>query len=693
MRLFGQNTALLEVLLNTVDKGEHYLELSDHGDVLLTPAKLLELGIHLPGRTKTSDAGYVSLSSLSPQVAFVLLEQEAVLALTVDPALLEVQAIDMAPRSPQGVLVPGTDSLLLNYTLDYAGGQNYVALPLELAGRIEPLLFLSDANARLGSESGLTRNFSSIVFDNRAKLLRVTVGDLVATSGGLGLGSSGIYGGVSLARNFSLNSYYLSGPHLSVNELLYTPSTVQMSLNGTTAGEPFKFSSGEMRLDNLPLPPGANTIGLQITDVNHQVRSMEIPLYVSRELLAPGVDEYSYSAGFTRQALGEQSFSYGSPAALGFHRVGITSWLTSGGRAEVSPTVANAGPMATMALGLLGELNLSAALSSFQGIMGYGGVMEYGYQGGMFGGSVSVRYQSRDYATVVPAASGDTPMIVGSAAVGISQELLGSLSVGASYSVSWSGAGQGLVSLTYSRQLWHDMSFQTILHAQVQAGQLQLAGFAGLRLMIGDALASLTSTSNTGTNSISTGVQRSVSRGNGFGYDVNLAGSNDGQSGVPWLFDGNAELNYHGPFGIYSVAATYTQEQRQLSFELNTQGSMVLIDNTFHLAQPIPDSFALVRVGKLQGIRVNYASQDIGVTDASGTVLATGLSSYADNALGIEPSGIPMAYKIDSEARYISPPYRGGGVVDFNPRKFEAVTGKLFFVSAGKRVPARYARP
>ena len=690
-RLFAQSTVLLKVLLNTVDRGEHYLEMSDDGDVLLTPAKLLELGIHLPGKPRTDDAGYVSLRSLSPQIAFELLEQEAAVGLTVDPALLDVQAKDMALKRRRSVLFSRADSLFLNYTLDYVGQQEYVALPLELAGRAGPFLFLSDASARLGSGSALTRGFSSIVFDDTATLFRGTVGDFIATSGGLGLGASGIYGGVSLTRNFSLDPYYLKGPDLSISNLLSTPSTVQMFLNGTRAGDRMKLSTGGMQLINLPLPPGANSVELQITDVDNQVRNIQIPFYVSASLLAPGVDEYSYSAGFARQALGEQSFSYGSPAILGFHNVGITPWLTAGGRAEVSATVANGGPMAIMTLGLLGELDVSAAVSWSRGVIGYGGVGEYGYQGRLVGGSVSVRYQSSDYTTVVSMPSGETPMIVCSAAIGIREKVLGSLSAGASYSLLWNGTGQGLMALSYSRQLWDNMDILAIINAQLQPGQLQCTGFVGLRLLIGDAVASLTSTSNTGVNAISAGIQRSVSRGNGFGYDANLEESIDGQNGNTLLFDGNAEVNYHGPFGIYSVATAYNQELRQLSYELNTQGSMVLIDTTFHLAQPITDSFALVRVGGLGGVRVKYSTQDVGLTDAAGTVLVTGLSSYTENEVGIDPADIPMDYSIEVYKRYIAPPYRGGGVVDFNPRKFKALSGKLFFVAGEKRVPAQYA--
>jgi len=50
-----------------------------------------------------------------------------------------------------------------------------------------------------------------------------------------------------------------------------------------------------------------------------------------------------------------------------------------------------------------------------------------------------------------------------------------------------------------------------------------------------------------------------------------------------------------------------------------------------------------------------------------------------------------MDHTIESTSAFISPPYRGGGVVDFKTVKFKAISGKLFFVEKGQRTPAQYA--
>jgi outer membrane usher protein len=81
----------------------------------------------------------------------------------------------------------------------------------------------------------------------------------------------------------------------------------------------------------------------------------------------------------------------------------------------------------------------------------------------------------------------------------------------------------------------------------------------------------------------------------------------------------------------------------------------------------------------------------VGVTDRSGKLVVPGLVSYNENQLAIEPADVPLNYSTPVTERYVSPPYRGGAVVRFEAKKFQAVTGRLFFVEGGVRTPAEYA--
>jgi outer membrane usher protein len=688
-RLWAQETVLLKVVVNTEDRGEYYLKLTDEGDVLITRAQLQQLGIGIKEEANVVQS--VSLKSLAPDVTFRLIEGEAIVALTVNPARMGTQVKDLALRRRADVLYPETNSIFLNYTLDYAGQQNFLNLPLELAARLGPFLLLTDATGTIGQSPTLIRNQTSIVLDSRTALSRTILGDFTATSGGMGLGSSGIFGGLSITRNFSIDPYFLKKPDISVTTLLPAPASVQLFLNEMYSGAETMFTSGKIQFINIPFPPGVNTAALQMTDMAGIVSRLQELFYVGTDLLAPGIDEYSYSAGFTRQGLGINSFDYGDPAFLGFHRVGITDWLTLGARAEAGPTTVNTGPTATMTLGLLGEMNASFALSDYNGTLGYGAAAAYSYQARAFGGSASLQYVSDAYSTIAAPGGGSMPSLIASLSLSLSERWIGSLGASASYYLMRDGPDKELFTVSYSRQLSGNLQLQAILNAQLQSRNLQLGGFVGIRLLIGDALASVNYNSEGGLNSVSAGIERNVTRGNGFGYSANIDEAQSAGASGTGMFDGQAALNYHGSYGNLAASVAYNQEQNSAAYELSGAGSIVMINGTLHFAQPITDSFALVRVDGLGGVRIKDGTQYVGVTDASGNALIPGLASYSENELSIEQADIPMDHTIESTSAFISPPYRGGGVVDFKTVKFKAISGKLFFVEKGQRTPAQYA--
>jgi outer membrane usher protein len=89
-------------------------------------------------------------------------------------------------------------------------------------------------------------------------------------------------------------------------------------------------------------------------------------------------------------------------------------------------------------------------------------------------------------------------------------------------------------------------------------------------------------------------------------------------------------------------------------------------------------------------VRVKYSNQYVGVTDAAGRAVVPGLSSYNENEVSIEPADIPMSFTSGVTRVFVSPPYKGGGVIRFKVTRFQAVTGKLYVVQEGARTPAAF---
>jgi outer membrane usher protein len=462
-----------------------------------------------------------------------------------------------------------------------------------------------------------------------------------------------------------------------------------MYLNDMRSGSELKPSPGVLELAHLPLLPGANTIALMVTDADGHVTRVEVPYYRSTQLLAPGVAEYSYSAGFTRLNLGAESFSYGRPAFLGFHREGITDWLTGGLRAELGMNQVNGGPMAAFTLGLLGEINSALALSCSNGIPGFAGEIDYGYLSKWFAARVSGKYLSRGYTTLSLSADAAHPRWEGSVSLAFNTTRTGSFAAEASSTHMWDGSDRQTLSLSYARPLGIDLQLTASLSGVIQGGSLQYQGSAGLRMLIGDALGGVSYDTENASGGFSADIQKSAPRGTGAGYSGSVQETRDGTGQS--LVDGSAAVTYNGLYGAYSASAEYRQDQNQFAAELNAKGSLILIDNSFLLAPPVTDSFALVKVDGIPGVRVKYSNQYVGVTDGTGRAIVTGLASYNENEVSIETADIPMTFKSEAASVFVSPPYRGGGIVNFKMTRLQAVTGKLYLVRNNARTPAAFA--
>jgi len=125
-------------------------------------------------------------------------------------------------------------------------------------------------------------------------------------------------------------------------------------------------------------------------------------------------------------------------------------------------------------------------------------------------------------------------------------------------------------------------------------------------------------------------------------------------------------------------------------YSLTAAGSLVYIDNRFGITRPVQDSFGLVKVGNIEGVKVSVNSEEIGLTDESGTVLVPRLASYLRNHIMIDSNNIPMEYSIDHLDRYVSPPLRSGSTIAFEPVKFQAFTGMLKLRKNGESLPVEY---
>jgi outer membrane usher protein len=176
-------------------------------------------------------------------------------------------------------------------------------------------------------------------------------------------------------------------------------------------------------------------------------------------------------------------------------------------------------------------------------------------------------------------------------------------------------------------------------------------------------------------------VQRSLPVGTGFGYRVSgTAGDGSGQA--------NGQVQYNAPFGQYE--ASVARSGGTTTSTLSASGGIVALGGTLLPTRPVDESFALLRVPGVAGVRGYASNQEIGTTNSKGDLLIPDLIPYYGNRIGISDRDVPMDYEIDAVERTVATPLRGGAVVAFPVRRLTSVTGRVVLQEAGREVAPAY---
>jgi outer membrane usher protein len=106
-------------------------------------------------------------------------------------------------------------------------------------------------------------------------------------------------------------------------------------------------------------------------------------------------------------------------------------------------------------------------------------------------------------------------------------------------------------------------------------------------------------------------------------------------------------------------------------------GSVVAIGGGLYATRPVQQSFALIRVPGVEGVRAFSSHQEIGRTGGGGDVLVPDLQAYYGNILNIADGDIPIEYAVADAGLTIAPPFRGGAVARFDVQKVQRVLGRV----------------
>ena len=684
-------TAIVGIVLNEENKGEFFVNLTGSGDFLVRSEDLRAIGFReLAGDVTLVDGEpYVSLRSIGG-VTFAFDEKTLTLRVTAPPALLPRRTIDFTPQRQPKVHYPRDAGGFLNYGINYTAGPSFELQSFDVTNtagaRAGDFLLLSDSTFRkTPGEGSFTRLLSSLTHDRRQDLQRAVAGDFFASSGDLG--NSVNLGGISMSKVFRIDPYFIRYPLADFSGLAAFPSDVEVYLDGNRIRTE-KISPGEFQLRNLSSYDGAGVVTVVIKDPFGRERRIAYPYYFTETLLRKGLHEYSYNAGVLRREFGSRSNVYGGPAFSAFHRYGVDESLTLGLRGEGDRDGVNAGPTATFRGGLPGVTIASLAGSLAKG--GRGGaaaLLNHVYQDRGFSTRVSLRAFSREYA-IAGSETRERTWYEAGAGAGYGTREFGFLSFNADVTKKYTGADRRTASLSYSRNLTRRTSvlltYRNIREA-ASADEIFL-GVTYYPWLDYSASASYQRSGGTDTERIQVQKNQPVGEGIGFRGAIERKDSAAVHSTLV-----NPFLQYNGRYGICS--AEYLGEygdagRDRETYRLSASGGMAYVGETLGFSRPIQDSFGLVTVGRLEGVRVYRNNQEIGRTDAKGKVFVPDLGSYYENQISVGDRDIPIDYSLSEVTRYVSPPLRSGSVIPFEVRKIQAVTGTLHVQSGGKVSPA-----
>jgi outer membrane usher protein len=179
-------------------------------------------------------------------------------------------------------------------------------------------------------------------------------------------------------------------------------------------------------------------------------------------------------------------------------------------------------------------------------------------------------------------------------------------------------------------------------------------------------------------NRLAVEAQQPLPVGIGYGYQLRAeSGANSSVNGV---------ARYQGAHGRYELRQETIGSESTTT--LSAMGAIVGIGGGLFATRPVVESFALVRVPGVEGVRAFASHQEIGKTGRRGDLLVPDLQAYYGNILNIADGDIPLEYAVPEAGMTLAPPYRGGAVARFDVQRVQRVLGKI--VIAGQEKPLAY---
>jgi outer membrane usher protein len=657
----GLQRAIVGLVINGREVGDSIVFID--GKDIIVPLELLRRGgivAQVPVERDVDGTERVSLSRLGGAVRFHIDDETVKLIIDAGAELFDASYISLAPRRPIGIIYTDDTSAFLNYGVR-GNSEGAVGLATELGVHIGEALLLVTAD--LNDARGLVRGLSQIVVDDVDNLHRWTAGDAFASNGALG--GSTFLAGLTLEKTFALDPYQALTPSLSFDGAVTTPSSLEVWVDGVFVKR-VDLEPGTFRVADLPAPTMSGNATYIVRDAMGRTQTFNQPYNMSAGLLAPGVHEYAFSAGFERKGVGYESFDYRTPVALARHRVGVGRNVTVGWSAETAPLegLVGASARATFA-SPIGRFEVGAAASHNGGQSGAALTGSWDYASRGFGISTFAVARTRDFAVVGGEAGHGAPTLELGGRVTVSdrswrfgldgryQHTADGLDItrgSASFAVQpMSGFTIGVRGgVEHGRE--PGLDWQMLATVSVSPGAFTATASQRVDQ---DAAETALNVSVPIRDEYGLGTQASAS----FGETVRLRATQEARTAYGRL---RGDLSYDA--AGFSCGGEFA-------------GGLVFVEGAgLHATRPINGGFAIVELPTEVDAVVMRENRKVGST-SSGYLVVPDLLSYYGNRLSMVLGDVPMDFEVGETERVVAPPYRGGARVAFSLIRTSYVRG------------------
>ncbi len=509
---------------------------------------------------------------------------------------------------------------------------------------------------------------TSWTYDDPAKMRTLRLGDAFTDAGMWG--QSVAFGGVQYATNFNTQPNFITFPLPTATGEAVVPSAVNLYVNNAFVGRQ-NVNPGPFNITNVPVINGYGSVNVVTNDLFGRQQVQTIPYYASNELLKPGLQDFSYEAGYVRNDFGIASNEYGRFAAVGTDAVGINDNLTGQWHAEILHDQQTVGVGADYLLSDWGVINTAIAGSNSIGqpeVDGEGALAIIGFQRQAlrqinFGFNVQVTTSKYNEIGYQPTQDQLAPSLQTQAFVGI--PLHDGSSVGMSYTRQNNRGdtpNASLYNISYSRSVGKNWYASLTGITNIGGPDNKIIYLSLTRLIGQSTTATISATGQAANNQGQLQLSKSLPVGTGYGYNLQAQQSVQGSN---YQASGSAQNGV----GTYNVQVA--RQSNQNGYRAEASGGIVYFDRNMYLSREITNSFAVVKA-MYPGVKVYNFNQLMGETNKDGDLLIPNLVAYQANPIRIDPSNIPLTAQVDTVQMHAVPYYQSGVLVKFPVKQSNA---------------------